>query len=116
MPQKILCCGDRNWTDYNKIYAHLSTYPDGSIVIHGCANGADSLSGVAARHIGFRVIEVPANWEKYGRAAGPIRNTEMLRLHPDVVLAFHSNIAASRGTKNCINQAKRMGIPVCLVE
>ena len=43
-----------------------------------------------------------------------IRNGEMLRDAPDLVLAFHNNIAESRGTADMIRQARRAGVAVWL--
>ena len=51
----------------------------------------------------------PAQWSKYGRAAGPLRNTQMLSEgNPDIVLAFHDNIKRSRGTRNMIVQSLKV--------
>ena len=51
----------------------------------------------------------PADWKRYGRAAGPIRNQEMVNLGADVCLAFPRE--GSRGTKNCMEAARKAGIP-----
>ncbi len=111
---KILCCGDRNWTNKERIKEVLIGYPKDTTIIEGEADGADKLSKEVAKELGFTVIEVPANWKKYGKAAGPIRNKEMLDLLPDEVFGFHNNIMESKGTKNCITQARQRGIR-CLV-
>ena len=86
------------------------------IVVEGGAKGADSLAKKVANKLGIEVREYPAEWDKYGRAAGPIRNQEMLGEKPDLVLAFHSNIEKSKGTKNMITLARRQGVHVKLVE
>lgn len=52
-----------------------------------------------------------ANWECHGKAAGPIRNREMLQ-EADLLIAF----PGGRGTADCIRQAKELGIPVLRVE
>jgi hypothetical protein len=58
-------------------------------------------------------MEYPAQWHKYGRAAGPIRNQQMLAEgKPDLVLAFHDDIDGSRGTKDMVNRARRAGVKV----
>lgn len=110
---KVLCCGDRNFTAYQIILRRLAQFQPGTIIIEGEAKGADSLSRDAANDLGFEVEQYPADWEKYGRAAGPIRNTQMLKEgKPDLVLAFHDDITNSKGTKNMIAQATKAGIPV----
>lgn len=56
-------------------------------------------------------------WTKYGRAAGPIRNKEMVRLGADLCLAFpdHPKGQGSRGTWGCIDLAHQAGIPILIV-
>ena len=52
-----------------------------------------------------------ANWDKHGKAAGPIRNGEMLH-EADFLIAF----PGGKGTENCVKQAKEMGITVLRIE
>lgn len=49
-------------------------------IISGCAPGVDTAGELAAQRIGYRVRRFPADWKKYGRAAGPFRNAEMARV------------------------------------
>lgn len=84
-----------------------------AVVIEGEALGADTLAREAAEYFGIEVERYPANWTLYGRAAGPIRNNQMLTEgKPDLVVAFHHDIEHSKGTKNMVKQAKALGIPV----
>lgn len=110
MGDRVLVCGDRNWKDLACILNVLKTVkPD--VVIEGGARGADSLARLAAESLNIPVEEYLANWEEYGRAAGPLRNQEMLdKGKPDKVVAFHNDIEKSKGTKNMINLAKRKGV------
>ena len=112
---KLLCCGDRNWTNKNRIREILISYPPDTTVIEGESEGADKLCKEVAKSLGMVVIPVPANWDKYGRAAGPIRNKLMLDMKPEIVIGFHSNIATSLGTKNCLIQARNMGIRTIVI-
>jgi len=75
----------------------------------------DVTADKVARRLEFKVIVVPADWNKYGRAAGPIRNKQMLNLEPHILYAFHTNIGTSKGTKNMMSQAKDKGIDVVLI-
>jgi hypothetical protein len=112
---RVLICGDRNWDNVGVIMREVWKLPAGSVVIHGCARGADTIAGEAAKKCGLDVLEFPAEWEKYGRAAGSIRNKQMLvEGKPDEVWAFHSNIVHSRGTLNMMQQADKAGIPAHL--
>jgi len=109
----VLICGDRNWTNTQSILAKLHRFhPDRDTIMHGAARGADSIAGRLANDLGFPVRAYPADWSKYGRAAGPIRNKQMLDQNPDLVLAFHPDITKSKGTGNMVKIAKAKGTPV----
>ena len=111
---KILVCGDRNWDDYWAIYDVLYRLDRSSVIIHGAANGADSIAGMVGNALGFEVIPVRAEWDKYGKAAGPIRNKKMLDMEPSLVLAFHKDIENSKGTKHMVEIAKEKGVQVII--
>lgn len=58
----------------------------------------------------------PADWKTYGRAAGPIRNRQMLTCgQPDLVLAFHDALEISKGTANMVKIARKAGVPVVVI-
>jgi DNA-binding MurR/RpiR family transcriptional regulator len=66
-------------------------------------------------HPRFEHLSYPADWEAYGKAAGPIRNQRMLdEGKPDLVIAF-SDLPTTSGTYDMIKRAKAAGIPVYLV-
>ncbi len=110
-------CGDREWTDAAKIKAKLIEL-DPCLVIEGEAPGADKLSRELCEAMGIKFEPFPAAWAIYGRAAGPLRNKVMLdRLlwyreqgYEVAVIAFHSNLNESKGTKNMVNMAKAFEI------
>lgn len=78
-------------------------------IIHGGANGADSLAHQYAHISGIPVTVYPADWKKHGRGAGPIRNAQMLTEgKPDLVVAF----PGGTGTKDMVTRAKRAGVEV----
>ena len=110
---RLLVCGDRDWTDKRSIEAYLSTFiPGTTVVIHGGARGVDTIAGEVAAQMGMTVESYPADWAQYGRAAGPIRNRQMLNSKIDLVVWFHLDISASRGTRDMIAQAGQAGINV----
>ena len=104
---KILCCGDRNWNDLDTVLEILVTFSKEAIIIHGDCRGADRTCGAIANELGFTVKAFPADWDKYGKSAGPIRNREMIKEMPDEVIAFHDSIETPKGTKDMLNVAKR---------
>lgn len=83
-------------------------------LIEGEAKGADSMSrSIAENELAqseWQISPYPADWKTYGKAAGAIRNRQMLNAHPDLVLAFHNDIVSSKGTKDMVRIAKLTGI------
>lgn len=112
---KVLVTGSRDWTDEKAIFDALFE-AQATLVIHGGARGADGLAKWTARRVGIKEREYPARWEEFGKAAGPLRNQEMLdkeHLPEDPitrVLAFP--LPGSIGTWDMVRRAERAGIPV----
>ncbi len=112
---KILVCGDRNWTDYDAVYAALDALDAEAgpvTVISGMARGADTHAANWAAATGRSLLPFPADWKRYGRGAGPVRNQQMLDEGPDLVLAFHDDLAASKGTADMVRRSERAGVEV----
>ena len=79
------------------------------ILVHGGCSGCDQLCAeIANKEFNAKIEEHSANWKKYGKAAGPIRNEEMLKSNIDMLLAFRGGA----GTKNCIKKAEELQIKV----
>jgi hypothetical protein len=104
---KVLVCGDRNWEDEELIQQIFNTMPSLSAIVHGNCRGADKLAGKVASRMGIEVFPIPAQWKKYGKKAGPIRNSQMLEEHPDIrlIVALHDDIDSSKGTSDMILKA-----------
>jgi len=111
-PRSIIVCGGRDYKDAMCVSRVLdSIAPD--TIIEGGARGADELARKWASGRDTQVLEIEANWKVHGKAAGPIRNREMLdRLlpmpGPIAVVAF----PGGRGTANMVRQAKAKGVTV----
>jgi hypothetical protein len=109
---RLLVCGGRDFDQravaydiLNRVHAKRRVV----LVIHGAARGADTIARDWATIRGIRQRACPADWERLGRRAGPIRNQQMLdQEHPDGVLAF----PGSTGTADMVARARRFGIPV----
>lgn len=117
---RLLICGDRDWTDVKAISKVLKRYdPHTTVLICGMAKGADIIAYQLAKRMGMHVMEFPADWDKHGRAAGPIRNTQMLlEGKPELVIGFHDDLYGKtkhgnpRGTFDMMRKAKRKGVRV----
>jgi len=84
-------------------------------IIQGEARGADTIAKNIAVFLGIHVLGFPAQWGLYGKAAGPMRNRQMLdQGKPDLVVGFHDQIHHSKGTKDMLLKAATAGIPSTL--
>jgi hypothetical protein len=110
---RIIACGGRDFDDCVTIRRALFALHEGprgpiTLLIHGNARGADTEAGRWARDFNIPCGAVPAEWAKYGKRAGPIRNKAMLGQHIDLVLAF----PGGSGTADMKRQARRAGVEV----
>lgn len=75
------------------------------IFIHGGCRGVDNMVGEIAGNKGFKIQVHKAQWNKYGRGAGIIRNREMFKEQPNLILAFHPRLMDSKGTKDMVQHS-----------
>lgn len=107
--------GGRGYVDGISV-CQILDYIDGKTrideVLTGGAAGADNLAArwAQSRSVSIRII-LP-DWNKHGRAAGPIRNQQLIDLKPDLVVAF----PGGKGTADCVAKAEKAGITVRKVE
>lgn len=120
---RILVCGGRNYADRARVFGVLDAIGADIIthIIQGGADGADALAREWALARCVPLTTYPANWSKYGKRAGPIRNHQMAKeerarktLHGATVrvLAF----PGGRGTRHMANLAREVGLSVTEVE
>lgn len=108
---KILICGSRNFIDEKPIAEVINKLPEETTVIVGGARGADKIAENLAFARGDLIVEIfYANWDTYGKSAGPKRNIEMLNQNPVHVYAFP--LGNSVGTWHTIREAEKRKIPV----
>ena len=116
-----------------RIAAELLARSSGRLVhllLHGGARGADAAIGRAAQQLGWSALVMPAQWQLHGRAAGPIRNRELLEqaIARAVAHTFPGSIASvlvvafpgGAGTASLVQQARRMAfrspVPISVAE
>jgi hypothetical protein len=105
---RVLVCGGRDWRDAGAIRRILTQMIPHVVITGGC-RGADALAAEIAQDLGLGVKVIEADWEQYGRAAGPIRNQLMIdEGKPDLVIAF----PGGRGTADMVSRAKAAGVRV----
>jgi YspA, cpYpsA-related SLOG family len=106
---RVLVCGGRDFTDQALLEDRLAGIPAVAVIVEGGALGADRLAREFGQQRGITVETFSADWEKHGRAAGPIRNKRMLNEgNPNLVVAF----PGGRRTANMVKQAREAGVRV----
>jgi hypothetical protein len=114
---KLIVAGGRDFNDADLMATELSKYTEGLdskdlAVVSGMARGADALGHILAKHNGIKVYEFPADWDRYGKRAGFMRNEEMGRF-ADALIAFWDG--ESRGTRHMIEFMRSLNKPVHVV-
>ena len=115
---RIIIAGTRTFDNYSllrkKTDAFIEKYYSNRdiIIVSGGASGADSLGEKYAKERGFKLKRFPANWSKYGKMAGMIRNRLMAE-YSNALVAFWDNV--SPGTKNMIKLARDHHLEIKIV-
>ena len=113
---RVLVCGGRDFSDKALLENTLRLWHrvrGVDTIIEGNAHGADRMAGYWARKNRITNLKFPADWEAHGKAAGAIRNQQMLdEGKPDLVIAF----PGGRGTADMVKRARKAGIEVMEVE
>lgn len=108
----LLVCGGRDYRDKAALRNAMNLAvgeEKNVVVIHGGARGADVLAGEIAAEAGVATLAFPADWDRHGRRAGFLRNTQMLvEGKPDVVLAA----PGGKGTAMMVEIARKAGVRV----
>ena len=117
---RIIITGDRNWYSTElarRVLGRLvARYGREITIVHGAAPGVDQSFANVCEAIGLAHEPHPADWDRLGRKAGPVRNAEMIETGAGLCLAFHRNLERSKGTRDCVRRAIAAGIPAWLVD
>jgi hypothetical protein len=127
--------GSRDWTDRLAIYRALLVFPAGTTLVHGgngltdpmtgsVRKGADRMAAEVGAALNFNVVAHPADWDRHGPAAGPMRNHQMLVEHHAseervgfaLALGFHDSIETSKGSRDMRERLVRAGVPHWIIK
>ena len=110
---KVIIAGSRHMADYTLLKQDVkaSKFKIDAVVC-GMAKGADLLGKRWVEENKIPVKEFPADWNKYGKSAGPIRNGEMAKYADAAIIFIY---AGSRGSENMLTQITRQKKPVFVV-
>lgn len=116
--KKIIIAGPRDYYGKEYIYQVLDKYLKNLYmseidveIVEGGARGVDSIAKEYAKDCKLQHKQFPADWNRNGRSAGPLRNKDMAE-YADVLIAFYNG---SRGTSNMIKQAMENGLSVHII-
>lgn len=111
---KIVIAGCRNYNNYYEAKDYIDfcireiKKNNTIVILSGGCRGADAIGERYAIENGYEIRKFVANWDKYGKAAGPIRNEQMAK-EADYIICFWDY--ESRGTKSMIEYAKKYSKP-----
>lgn len=115
---RMLISGSRYHTNKKLISEAIEqylgdAYIEDVIIIEGGTKGADTIARQHAEEMGYEIETYPAQWDRYGKRAGSIRNQLMVDHGADICLAFP--LEGSIGTYDCIRRAKKSGIKTIVI-
>ena len=119
MKKSIMIVGTRTYEDYKAFKSKVDEWLNYNVnlnediieIVSGGARGVDSLAERLANEENFLLKIFPADWNKYGKSAGPIRNRQMVEYIKEkdgTCLIFWDG--QSKGTKNDIDLCKEYGV------
>lgn len=107
---KVIIAGSREFDDYNtlcKVCDYMLQNQTEIEIVSGTAYGADKLGEKYARERGYALKQFPADWERFGKAGGYVRNVDMAE-YADAAIIFWNG--RSKGTGHMIDIAKNRGL------
>lgn len=114
---KVIIAGGRDFVNWKLLLESMSSAIDDGLeiteIVSGKARGADTLGERFARLVDVPIKEFPADWTKFGKRAGFIRNKQMAE-YGDVLVVFWDGV--SSGTSNMITQAKSLNLKIIVVQ
>lgn len=108
---KVIIAGSREFDNYDmlkekcdKILSRKVNEGEEIVIVSGTARGADTLGEKYAEERGYKIERYPANWDKYGKRAGYLRNKKMAEVS-NACIVFLSSKAENKGSKMMISIA-----------
>jgi len=116
-PFRVIVAGSRDFDDYDLLKRKLDIFllgrdRAGITILSGAARGADKLGERYANEHGYSIMRFPADWRSYGKAAGPIRNADMVSIAHALVAFWDGE---SRGTADVIAKARAKDLKVHVI-
>ena len=113
MNEKVAIVGSRSFTPLSKVREYISQLPLDTIIVSGGAEGVDRQAVGWARVLQMETLVFKPDWDKYGKSAGILRNTQIVDAC-DRLVAFWDG--ESKGTKDSIDKARKAGKQVVIIK
>lgn len=115
---KIIIAGSRTFKNYLFLKEKLdiifvNTKKEEIKIVSGTADGADKLGEKYAKENNIEIIQMPADWDKFGKKAGYIRNEEMAKIADACVVFWDGN---SKGSKHMIDLANKYKLKLRVIK
>lgn len=118
---RVLVAGGRDFQDFRRLSRILDKYLEQPrerlldiTIISGGAKGADKLGELYAKENGLNYEIYEADWDRYGKSAGYIRNEQMARALPTRAFLFWDGL--SSGTEHMLNLTRKYKIKTKVIE
>lgn len=112
---KLIIAGHRDWhffAFYNVLEMLGIEAWKISEIVSGEAKGIDRCAETFSYDLHCKFTEFPADWDKHGRAAGPIRNKEMAEYGDALLVIWDGDLTRNSGSRNMRELMLRAGKPV----
>ena len=110
---KVIVAGGRDFTDYKLTCKVLSKLKHPFELVCGEARGADNLGKRYAVENNLKIHSFPADWNRFGKSAGYIRNKQMAKFAEGLIAFWDGK---SKGTKHMIDLAKQYGLKILVIK
>ncbi len=111
---KLAIIGSRTFNNYALLKSYLDPHKHKiTLIVSGGAKGADTLGEKWANQNNIPTLIFPADWDKYGKRAGYLRNEDIIK-NCDVCVAFWDGV--SKGTQHSLNLCKKYNTPFIIIE
>jgi hypothetical protein len=117
---RILVTGDRHWNcpalAEQIVNRLLARYGPEITIVHGGEPGVDQAVAMACKQLGVPVEPRLIQWHQTGLPTIGTKNRELIMAAPQLCIAIHQSIDASKRTRDCVLQSIQAGIPTYLIE
>lgn len=111
--KRLAIVGSRDYPNLEAVRRYVREQHPTTVIISGGARGVDRTAVEEAKRLGMLYEVYPADWDRYGKRAGYLRNETIVSKASEVTAFWDGH---SRGTQHTIRLARAAGLPVQVIE